>query len=66
MTPAQGRVLDFIRRFMLQNPYPPTFREIADGLGYGSVSTVYVLCSKLRALGRIEWEEGKPRTMRIT
>jgi repressor LexA len=34
LTPAQTRVLDFVRLFMTANGYPPTRAEIGKSLGF--------------------------------
>lgn len=38
LTPEQKRVVDFIKQFITKQSFPPTVREITDGLGYKSVN----------------------------
>jgi len=44
LTPKQKAVVDFIREFRRMKGYPPTFRDIADGLGlrYHSSAQKYI------------------------
>lgn len=51
LTPKQKEVLDFIVSFIQENDYPPSFREIADGLNLASPSTVHVHIRSLRERG---------------
>jgi len=50
-TPKQKEVLDFIVSFIQEQGYPPSFREIADGLNLASPSTVHVHIKSLRERG---------------
>lgn len=40
ITKKQRLMLNFIEQFIIEHGYSPTFREIASGLGYGSIATV--------------------------
>lgn len=51
LTPKQKEVLDFIVSFINDQGYPPSFREIASGLGLASPSTVHVHIQSLRERG---------------
>lgn len=51
LTPKQKEVLDFIVSFIHDKGYPPSFREIASGLGLASPSTVHVHIQALRERG---------------
>ncbi|MDP2631140.1 MAG: transcriptional repressor LexA [Candidatus Uhrbacteria bacterium] len=50
LTKRQREVLDFIEGFVQENNYTPSYREIAEGLGLSSPSTVHqhiqALCDK--------------------
>lgn len=54
----------FIIDFIKENGYPPTYREIASGVGC-ALSTVVGRLEKLEALGMIEVKPNAPRTIRI-
>jgi len=51
LTPKQKEVLDYIVSFINEHGYPPSFREIAAGLGLASPSTVHVHIQALRERG---------------
>ncbi|MCR4278795.1 MAG: transcriptional repressor LexA [bacterium] len=51
LTPKQKDVLDFIVTFIQEQGYPPSFREIAEGLNLASPSTVHVHIRSLREGG---------------
>ncbi len=51
LTPKQKEVLDYIIQFINDRGYAPSFREIADGLGLASPSTVHVHIQALRSRG---------------
>ena len=54
MTEAQRRVYEYVAQFLHEHGWAPTVREIADGLGYGSTSTVHL---HLTALVNTGWEQ---------
>ncbi|MFA5186102.1 MAG: transcriptional repressor LexA [Patescibacteria group bacterium] len=51
LTPKQKEVLDYIVNFISDKGYPPSFREIADGLDLASPSTVHVHIQALKERG---------------
>lgn len=53
-----------IKEMDKEQSYPPTVRELARVLGR-TVSGVHKDLYTLRDLGRVEWDERKPRTLRI-
>ena len=57
-----GNVLAFIK----DNGFSPTFRELAEMLGYNSTSTVHKYLQRLQEAGLITYEATKPRTIAIT
>ena len=44
---TQNAVYEFIKRFIAENAYPPTVREIGAALGLRSTSTVHMHITKL-------------------
>ena len=60
LTPLQAKALNFIRRFINEHGYSPSFQEIADELGTTSPS-IDVLVRRLVDRG---WISKKPRTAR--
>lgn len=51
MTGAQRKVYEFVAAFLNDNGYAPTIREIGDGLGLASSSTVHMHLAALVNLG---------------
>ena len=62
LSEPQARVMVFISDFIDENGWSPTIREIADGLGYGSTSTVHAHIQRLILLGYLE---GSGRKLRL-
>ena len=58
-------VFDIIKRYMLQNQYPPTTREICEISGLQSTSSVNFYLNRLKDKGLIDFIDGKPRTITI-
>lgn len=59
-------VLGNILAFIKDNGFSPTFRELAEMLGYNSTSTVHRYLQRLQDAGVITYEPTKPRTIAIT
>lgn len=62
---SRERVRQYIKDFWQTYHYPPTMREIANGLNYNSVDAVRYHIKALREAGVIEWQEGNERTIRM-
>jgi len=62
---ATGAVLEFIRQRIDKRGYPPTLRELADGLGIGSTNGVRYHLDVLERAGYIERDRGTPRGIRV-
>lgn len=60
------RILDFIESYRAERGYPPTWKEIGDGVGLSSTATVHHYLLALRAEGRVDWTSDSPRTLRRT
>lgn len=64
MKPSKkGRIIVFIAEFTDQHGFSPTYREIAEGLGYASVSTVHKHITELKEKGLISETDGKSRSL---
>lgn len=59
------RVLDFIDFWLRDNCYNPTVRDIAEGVGVRSTSTVQSAIERLERAGHIVREDHKARTLRV-
>ncbi|MBT3412469.1 MAG: transcriptional repressor LexA [Candidatus Jacksonbacteria bacterium] len=51
LTPKQKKVLDFLRKSIDENGFPPSYREIAAEFGYSSVATVAQYMKSLERKG---------------
>lgn len=60
-------VLNFIKEYIKEHGYAPTVREIGEGVGLKSTSSVHSHLRKLLALGLIETDAGFgcPRAIRV-
>ncbi|HHY38536.1 MAG TPA: repressor LexA [Clostridia bacterium] len=65
LSQKQRAVLDFLKNWHTQHPYPPSVREIQQGLGIKSTATVHWYLSKLQEKGYIRKDATKPRTIEI-
>jgi SOS-response transcriptional repressor LexA len=66
LTPAQSRVLDFIRSHMASNGYPPTQAEIANTMNYRSPNAVRDHLFAIQRKGFIELMPHTARGIRLT
>ena len=58
-------IYGFIVEFITTNGYSPSIREIAEGTGIKSTSTVKEQLYMLERLGKIHTQEFKPRTISL-
>ncbi len=65
LTPAQKRVLDFIRRFIDRRGHPPTRAEIADGLGFRSPNAAAQHLRLLEKKGALRVHPGLARGLSL-
>ncbi|MET9262352.1 helix-turn-helix domain-containing protein [Amycolatopsis sp. NPDC004079] len=65
LTQTQEAVLHFIRAHIKDIGYPPTVREIADGVHLRSVSSVHHHLRTLEDLGFIRRDHYRPRGLVI-
>src|ERR1700743_1364886 len=66
LTAAQTRVLDFIRKSMVDNGWPPTRAEIANAMGYRSANAVQDHLRAIQRKGYIELFPNMSRGIRLT
>jgi repressor LexA len=65
MTRRQYETLNFIRAFILEHGYSPTFKEIADAIGVASKSNVSRYVWGLVRLGEIVILQMRHRAIRL-
>ncbi len=58
-------VYEYIVKYMMEHQYSPAVREIGDGVGFKSTSTVFVHLKALRESGLIDYEPAQPRTITL-
>ena len=66
LTDKQKRVYDFLLRYIDENGYPPTVRDVCAALHYGSTATVQNYLDSLERKGYIERGGQKNRSITIT
>ena len=60
------KIYDFIVQYITEHRYPPTVREIADGVGLKSIQSVNYHIQKMLASGELETDhEQCPRAIRV-
>ncbi len=65
LTRPQAEALGFIRSFISERSYSPSYREIGDHLGLVSVSGVSRIVGELEDRGRIRRMSGRARAIEI-
>lgn len=58
-------ILRFVRTYVRKNSIPPSFQEIAEGVGLGSRTAVRHHLDILRDEKWVNWTEGKYRSLRV-
>ena len=58
-------IYSFIVEFITTHGYSPSFKEIAEGTGIKSISTVRDQLYMLERLGKIHTQEFRPRTISL-
>jgi hypothetical protein len=61
LTPARKRVLDFVREYIAQNKYGPSYPEIGRALGLTSLATIHKHIHTLVFFGELEFKEETAR-----
>lgn len=65
ITKRQRQILDYIIRSVSEKGYPPSVREIGQGVGLASSSTVHGHLNKLEDKGYIRRDPSKPRAIEL-
>lgn len=63
LTDKQQQVLDFIQAYVRDHGYPPSVRDICEGIGVRSTSTVHGYLTRLERGGYITRESTKTRSI---
>lgn len=62
----QKKILDFIAAHMKETGYPPSVREIGQGVGLKSPSTVHGYLERMSKEGKLQKDSQKTRALRVT
>jgi repressor LexA len=65
-TKKQKELLEFIEKFITQNGYSPSYREIMNGLNYNSVATVSLHINNLIKRGHLLKRDNSARSLELT
>ncbi len=65
ITPKQQEILDFMKEKILERGYPPSVREICEGVCLKSTSSVFSHLERLEMNGYIRRDPTKPRAIEI-
>jgi SOS-response transcriptional repressor LexA len=65
ITPKQAMVLAFLQKFIDDHGYPPSMKEIADGLDFRSANASCEHLKRLKAKGFITMQPGQCRSIQI-
>ena len=64
-SPKQQEILDYIKKFVLDKGYPPSIREICEGVNLKSTSSVFTHLEGLEKKGYIRRSASKTRAVEI-
>jgi len=65
LTKKQEKVLKYVKKYIAKHGYPPSVREICNGLGLSSPATVHTHLKELEKKGAITKSKSKFRTIEI-
>lgn len=65
ITPKQQQILDYMKSVILERGYPPSVREICEGVNLKSTSSVFSHLERLEKNGYIRRDPTKPRAIEI-
>lgn len=65
LSASSNAVLDYVKSYLKNKGYSPTIREICEGVGLHSTSTVHGHLHRLKEKGLLSSEDYRTRTMRV-
>ncbi len=66
LTKSEKRIYSFLCKYIEENGFSPSVRDITEALGFASPSTVHLYISRLEQKGYVEREQKKSRSLRIS
>jgi SOS-response transcriptional repressor LexA len=65
MANPEDALHEFIKQFIAENQYPPSYREMAEAIGVNSTRTISRYLQRLKDRGLVEWTPRRYRTVRL-
>ena len=65
LTPKQKQILEFVDKFIKENNYAPSYREIAEHFGFSSVATVAEHIDNLKSKGYLSQDDSGYRSLKL-
>jgi repressor LexA len=65
MKEIEIKILEFIKQYIKQKQYPPSIKNICDGVGLKSKASVFTYLKRLVIKGYIEKDKGIDRGIRV-
>jgi repressor LexA len=65
LTERQSEILQYIKKFISNNGYPPTVREIGEAVGLSSPATIHSHLTHLELKGYIKKDDAKNRAIEV-
>jgi repressor LexA len=59
-------IYEFIHEYMMENGYPPSVRDICQGTGIKSTSTVHAHLKRLQETGKLDYASGRRRAISLS
>lgn len=66
LTKRQSETLDYIRQFLAQHNFSPSYRDVMRGTGISSPATAYIHVQALRDKGYLRLTDGQMRSLELT
>ncbi|OGF31679.1 repressor LexA [Candidatus Falkowbacteria bacterium RIFOXYD2_FULL_35_9] len=66
LSKRQSEILNFIKAFVQDNDYSPSYREIGEGLGLSSPATIHQHLQTLKSKGYLDIDPSSPRSLQMT
>lgn len=66
LSKRQSEILNFIKSFIKDYDYSPSYREIGEALGISSPATIHQHIQTLKAKGFLDFNKNTPRSMVLT
>jgi len=66
LSKRQSEILNFIKEFVCDYDYSPSYREIGDALGISSPATIHQHMQTLKTKGYLDLDPNAPRSLQLT